>query len=208
MILICDNDASPRAKNLQGLFLDLGYPAAVCPINEIKEHLPAWFFVTFCDSFDNLRRTPYDKIFTIAIDNGFVNTALNATKVTTVNEALSCSLEIVKSKLGISNGGQFPFGILCRSVFFADYFIEVRNNIIPLTNIEMLIFKYIFICSGENIYADKSMIEKYCYSPASRGHSGNVISVHIANINKKSEEILGSKIIGSMRYKGYYIINT
>ena len=65
MILICDNDCSPRARNLQRLFLDLGYPASVCSIDKIKEHLPVWFFITFSDSFDNLRRTPYGKIFAL-----------------------------------------------------------------------------------------------------------------------------------------------
>ena len=205
MILICDNDATPRARNLQRLFLDLGYPAAVCLIGEIKEYLPTWFFITYCDSFDNLRRTPNDKIFAVVIGDGFVNTALNATRVSCVDEALTFAVNVANEKLGIEQSDQFPFGVMSHNVFFSDYFVEINGNIVPLTDIEMLIFKYISACSAENIYASTSMIENYCYQPKITSKRENVIPVHIRNINKKSMDILGRKIIGSMRHQGYYI---
>lgn len=205
MILICDNDCSPRARNLQRLFLDLGYPASVCSIDKIKEHLPVWFFITFSDSFDNLRRTPYDKIFALVIGDGFVNTALNAIKVPSVDEALIHATIILKDKQGISRKDEFPFGVMCRSVFFCDYFVEISGHIVPLTDIELLIFKYIFACSVDYIFATADMIEKFCYPPKDDCDRENVIPVHISNINKKSMEILGRKIIGSMRHHGYYI---
>lgn len=205
MILICDADASPRARNLQSLLLDLGYPASVCSIDAIRDYLPVWFIITFCDSFDNLRRKPYDKIFAIVIGDGFVNTALNATRVSDFNGALSYATDIIKRRLGIEQSDVFPFGVMCHSVFFSDYFIEIRGNIIPLTDIELLIFKYVFACSVENIYATTRMIYKFCYSQVYNYDHENVIPVHIRNINKKSMEILGHKIIGSMRHNGYYI---
>ncbi len=205
MILICDRDISTRAQMLQDMLAERMCPCAVCSISEIRDYLPAWFIITFCDVFDDLRRAPYDDIFALVIGDGFVNTALNAARVSSDTEALQRSLDLIKQRIGVTQSHSLPFGVLNRSVFFCDYFIESRGSIIPLTDIEMRIFRYIFLCSADNRYAAADMIRKYCYSAAAREHSGNVISVHIANINKKSCEILGQKLIGSMRHSGYYI---
>ncbi len=205
MILVCDRTISPRAANLQALLLDLGCPASVSAVSDIKQHLPIKLIITFCDVFDDLRRTPYDNIFAIVIGNGFVNSALNAKRADTTEAALSLARDYLYKQNGIDSTCVFPFGIIKNALFFANMFFEIYGNIVTPTDREYLIFKYLIACTDGDRCADADMIKKFCYPASSHEHRGNVVAAHISNLNKKIQISYGKKLIRSKRYKGYYI---
>lgn len=203
MILICDKDISKRAVELQKLLHSLGCPTAISPISDIKSSLPARLFITFCDTFDELRRTPYDSIFAVVIGDGFVNTALNATRAQSVDDALDIARHHLIRLSGLSQSAFYPFGVLTGGIFIGKYFIELDSKIITPTDTEYLIFKYIYSCSTESDCVDADVIGKYCSRAATL--NSNAVAAHISNLNRKSMDTCGKRIIFSKRHKGYYI---
>jgi len=206
MILICDNDISARAIGMRDKIFHAGFPCAISEISNISEYLPLKLIVTFTDVFYDVRRTPYDDVFVLAVGKGFVNSALNAKGVTyeddVIDEILKYIFEIYKihEKDITAFGYCFPHGI-----FFSKNFIEIYGNIVELTTREYMIFKYLYSHAGDNVYLTTTKIFNFCF-PDNTSVSGkdNKISVHISHINKKFELACGKVAIKDKRFLGYY----
>ena len=161
MILICDTQVSARAQRVQEMILSLGCPAAVSPFDDIKSHLPTRLIITFADVFSIIRQAPFDDLFVIAIGDGFINTALNARGAKDEKTALLlaqkylCDDEITYAR-GLSSTGLF-----LSPIFFSKNFFEVYSNLVMPTEMEYMIFKYIYFCSKQAAYADADRISKF-----------------------------------------------
>ena len=159
MILICDVNVSIRALNLRRNLFSRGFPCACCGIPDIGKYLPARLIVTFTDVFDSVRRTPYDDIFVIAIGTGFVNSVLNATRALNEEELSERLLEKLCDGMI-----RFPFGLKASdNMFISDYFVEINEKAITLTQTEFMIFKYLYAFAGKDIIAPTESVYHYCY---------------------------------------------
>ncbi len=207
MIVICDREASARARSLRERILARGFPAAVSPPFSVKELLPGGGIIVWQEAFDDLRRTPCDHVFAAVIGTGFVNTALNARRVPDTEEAFSMIRTVLPGALGMPENGTTPFGFyLTPRLFFAEDFAEWRGRMILLTDTERRILLYLASCSTFSRPAPPEKIARFC-SPESRiGAPGeeNRIAAHIANINRKFADAAGERILRDRRYAGYY----
>jgi|GEM_PF-2221868 len=207
MIVICDREASARARSLRERILTRGFPAAVSPPFSVKELLPAGGIIVWQEAFDDLRHTPCDHVFAAVIGTGFVNTALNARRVPDAEEAFAMIRTVLPGALGMPENGTTPFGFyLTPRLFFAEDFAEWRGRMILLTDTERRILLYLASCSSFSRPAPPEKIARFC-SPESRiGALGeeNRIAAHIANINRKFADAAGERILRDRRYAGYY----
>lgn len=187
-----------------------GFPCAEVSVREMSEYLPAKLIICYFEAFDNIRRGPYDNIFAIVIGKGFVNSALNAVRVDSEEEACIKAKEYILKLYGISKSEIFAFGILVdSSVFLAKKHVEIYGNIVPLPLSEYMIFKYFLAFSGQRHYFSPVKIRKFCYVRDLHSHDnieGN-ISVHISNLNHRIERAYGKPFIKSKRYVGYYSLD-
>lgn len=208
MIAICDSEISDRAKALRKKLFSEGYPcAAVCP-SEIHDCLPVKLIIAYYAVFDEIRHGPYDDIFAIVIGSGFVNSALNAIRVDTEEEACRMARDYLMNLYSIDERRCFPFGVLADpAVFLAKKHFEIFGNIVEVTVSEYMIFKYLLAHASQKYYFSPEKIRKFCYIRELHGN-GNLdgnISVHISNLNSKIENACGRTIIRSRRYYGYYL---
>lgn len=208
MVLVCDSDISERALTLREKILRLGCPCAVAKISDISEYLPLKLIVTFYDRFNDVRRTPYDSIFVIALGHGFVNSALNAIDVDTEEELLAEMRRFLLKEAGISQKRTFSFGVVepKNNIFYSKYFVELYGKRFVLTQSEYLIFKYLTAFSGSGKFFEPGKIASFCYDNRKLGRElvSNKISVHINHINDKIKKANGRPFIGAKRYRGYY----
>ena len=208
MVLVCDSEISDRALELREKILKLGCPCAVSRISEISDYLPLKLIITFYDRFDDVRRTPYDAIFVIALGRGFVNSALNA--VNAVDE--DCLIEEMRKYLykdaGITQKRRFAFGVVDpkNNIFFSKYFLELYGKRFCLTASEYMIFKYLTAFAGTGKYFPPEKVAEFCYDNRKLGQElvSNKISVHINHINDKIKKSNGTPFIRAKRFRGYY----
>ena len=209
MILVCDRGESGRAASIRERILRVGVPAAVSALASLREHLPVRLIVTFTDVFDEVRRMSCDDVFAVVIGDGFVNTALNAVRAPAdrwepvVRDALF-------RQLGIGEAEKDPFGVfLTAKLFFSPYFTEYRGRQVFPTAAEKLVFLHLFGCSDERHPRDAGRIERFC-RPAGRKEpdpdgAQNRIAAHVAHINAKFADAIGTRLIRETRGKGYFI---
>ncbi|MGN1409958.1 MAG: hypothetical protein ACI4XJ_07255, partial [Eubacteriales bacterium] len=100
---MCDIRMSRRAFELRQELFAIGYPCACAPISEIGKIGPVSLIITFSDVFEYVRRTPYDKIFVIAIGNDFVNSGLNAERVKTKEELFAATYRKIREIYNIDD---------------------------------------------------------------------------------------------------------
>lgn len=206
MILVCDSEVSERAIKIRNTLLDLGSPSCVSSISDIKNHTPFCLIITFSDVFGEVRRTPFDDVFVIAIGDGFVNTALNATQAKNLESAISMARSYLRGKYCDKHNEGNYCGAFVPPFYFSERFFEIYSNMVAPTETEYLIFKLIVFCTQSSVYANTGLIRDYCFSCI--GGDSNVISAHISSLNKKIYEAYGKKIIKSKRFKGYYLDKT
>ncbi len=207
MILICDRSESPRSERLREHILKLGYPCALSTVAEIRECLPVRLIITYCDLFDDVRRTPWESIFVIAIGQDFVNTALNAKRADSEDMALELARQYLLKEAGVEEADCLPFGVTVDGkYFFADGFFEIYGNRIVPTPTEYRIFRHLFACSNRNRVADAEKIFRFCLmeKEGDRKDIANHAAVHIANLNRKLKEVCGKRLIRAKRNAGYY----
>ena len=207
MVLVCDSDISERALELREKILKLGCPCAVSKISGISEYLPLKLIITFYDQFDNVRRTPYDNIFVIALGRGFVNSALNAVDAADEDELVVEMKNFLYRDANITSKRKFAFGVVepKNNIFFSKYFVEIYGRRFVLTSVEYLIFKYLVAFEGTKYYFESEKIAKFCYDNRKLGEEilSNKISVHINHINDKIRKANGKPFIKAKRFLGY-----
>ena len=207
MIVICDRDGSERARILRERMLEKGIPSAVSAPVSVRKFLPAAAILTWCELFDDLRRTPCDHVYAAVIGTGFVNTAQNAGRFPDENAALSFLRSFVPKKLGFPENGRTPFGsYLSSSLFLAEEFAEWRGRLVPLTKTERRILLYLKTCASEKTPADAGKIAAFCL-PESRGNADgpeNRVAAHIHHINRKFGPVTGTRVLLDRRGEGYF----
>ena len=203
MIIVCDADVSCRAIHVRDTLLDIGYPTCISSIRDIKDNQPFCLIITFADVFNELRRTPFDDTFVIAIGDGFVNTALNAVQTKNLNTAVRLAHNFVQGSCHDKFGKSNLEGMFVPPFYFADGFFEIHSNLVAPTKSEYMIFKFLVFCSYNNTFASTDKICNYCFG----GNVGdsNTIAAHISGLNSKIKDAYGKKIIKSKRFKGYYL---
>ena len=207
MIVICDRDGSERARILRERMLEKGIPSAVSAPVSVKKLLPAAAILTWCELFEDLRRTPCDHVYAAVIGTGFVNTAQNAGRVPDENAALAVLREYVPKKLGFPENGRTPFGsYITPSLFLSEGFAEWRGRIVTLTKLERRILLYLITCSTERIPADAEKIAAFCFPKETRNAEKieNRIAAHIYHINRKFEAVTGRHVLRDRRGAGYF----
>lgn len=206
MILVCDTTVSDRAISLRNELLDRGYPASVSSVDEIRNHKPFCLILTFTDVFNEVRRTPYDEVFVVAVGDDFINTALNATQAKDVTDAVSVAQNYLRESCVRDGGELFGNGVFVQPFFLAEGFFEVYSSLVIPTESEFLIFKFLLFCTQRSVYASADVIRDFCFPRKS--FESNVIAAHISSLNKKISEAYGKKIIKSKRFMGYYLDKT
>ena len=211
MILVCDRTISERALRLRERMLKSGYPAAASAFSHIREYRPVKLIVTFGDAFDELRRTPNGDIFAVVIGTQFVNSALNATRVTGEEEAFRVIRESLIRIMGIPGNAVDEFGIfLTPALYWSGYFAELRGRKLELTKTERMIFLYLYVMTDEAHPANVQKIIWFCYPANKQSLDGaeNRIAAHITNINAEADGRFLSKLIRVRRGAGYYADHT
>ncbi len=208
MILVCDKTKSKRAAVLREKILLTGYPCAVSRISDIADYLPLVLIVTFVDVFDDVRRTPYDDVHVIAIGQGFVNSALNSTRVDSEADAIEEAKRYIYQLFHITKDRMMPFGVFYDTgVFMAADFFEIYGNMIIPTDREYLIFKYLHMAYHTDAYIPAERVCAFCYRaskmPKSDIESAKNLAVHVANLNQKAYSAAGYLIIKAKRFIGY-----
>ena len=206
MIVVCDREESARARSLRERILSGGFPAAVSAPSSVKDLLPAAGIIVWHKAFDELRRTPCDRVFAAVIGDGFVNSALNAARVRGAGEAFGLLLKTMPAALGMPENGIADFGFyLTPRLFFADPFVEWRGRILPMTATERRILLYLASCA-RTAPASAAKIARFC-SPgdriAAKGEE-NRIAAQICGINRKFLPITGERVLREKRRAGYY----
>ena len=112
MILVCDLKISERALSLRDRIFDRGCPCAVSGVDDIQSQFPVKVIITFADVFGEIRRRAVDDVLVVAIGIGFVNSALNAVRVDTPDEALETAYAYIIGSIGVENADRFAFGVL------------------------------------------------------------------------------------------------
>ncbi len=208
MILVCDKDITARAIGMRDFIFHAGFPCAVAKISEIADYLPIHMIVTFTDVFDDVRRTPYDNLFVLALGNGFVNSALNGRSVPSEEEIIPAIKKFLYDSFHIENNQILPFGVCLGRVFFSADFLEIYGNPIELTTVEYMIFKYLYAFSKEEIYFSAENIYRFCFPKVLEytEKCNNTVSVHIFNLNQKFLDVYGQSAVKKKRFLGYRII--
>ncbi|MBQ8185445.1 MAG: helix-turn-helix domain-containing protein [Clostridia bacterium] len=204
MILVCDRTGSSRAAKIRETLYSAGCPAAFGEISDYRNARPARLIVTFTDVLDAVRQTPLDDLYAIALGDGFVNSALNAERLTDSSRLTETVKRRLLTQAEIEGKRITAFGVFGHpGVFFAKDFFEVCGNRIVPTKAEYMIFKYLMsdIDSGRCIPPEQ--IQRYCYPSNKLDDESAAIAVHISNLNRKAEEACGYHIIESVRYQGY-----
>lgn len=208
MIVVSDSDLTERALSLRKMLFTSGFPCATARPCELQDFLPVKLIIAYFEVFDEIRHGPYDSIFVIVIGKGFVNSALNAVRVDTEEEACKKALEYILELYSIGVDRRFPFGVLVDpAVFLSQKHFELYGNIVEPTVSEYMIFKYLLAFSDRQYYFTPEKIRKFCYIRELRGNKnleGN-ISVHISNLNHKISTAYRKTLIRSRRYYGYYL---
>lgn len=207
MILICDREGMERSIRLRERIRKLGCPCALTTVSGIRDHLPVKLILTYCDLFDEVRRTPWDSVFVVAIGQGFVNTALNAKRAETVDAALQTVREFLLDDAGIEEVDRLPFGVsIAGKYFFSDEFFEIYGNMVIPTPTEYQIFRYLFSCTDRDHTANAEKILRFCLPDEEwrDRDAANYAAVHIANLNRKLKAVCGKRLIRAKRNCGYY----
>ena len=206
MVLVCDREHSERAMSLRKHLRSLGCPCAVSAVSEIRDYLPVLLIVTYCDVFDDLRRTPHEDIFALVIGNGFVNTALNARRTESEDSAVEDIRSFLYRQNGMEGNRILPSGVFAENeLFLSAFFFEIRGLRVCPAETEYLMFKYLLNFRKPGLYADAEKIAAFCCSdPAMKPESlRNTVTVQIASLNRKLERIWGHKPIHAKRSLGY-----
>lgn len=207
MILICDREESERSIQLRERILKMGCPCALTTVSGIREYLPVKLIITYCDLFDEVRRTPWDSVFVIAIGHGFVNTALNAKRAETEELAMKTMWEFLLNDAGVEKPDRLPFGVsIAGKYFFAEGFFEIYGNMVIPTATEYRIFRYLFASSDRDHTAEAGKIFRFCLPDEEwiDGDTANHVAVHVANLNRKLKAVCGKRLIRAKRNCGYY----
>lgn len=208
MILICDKTVSERAKKLRKKLYKLGIPCAVSKISDMKHFVPFKLIVTFSDVFDDVRRTPYDKIRVISIGEGFINSVMNAEKVLNEHELISAIDRNFMKMFGISQNDVFKFGVKVKpNLFWSKRFMILNGKSVILANAEYMIFKYLLAFAGEDKLISPFLLYQYCFSVhrLEMKRVANNVAVDVRKINQKCEHIFPDGLIKSKRGQGYYL---
>lgn len=208
MFLVCDKTRSERAANLRERILRAGYPCACCTVSEIGSCLPLLRIITYTDTLDAVRRTPYDNVRVLAIGPGFVNSALNAEQLEKEDDVLPAVEQLVLDFFHVKPEWILQFGMFYDDgVFMADEFFEIFGNSIVPTEREYLIFKYLQMTAKTGDYIPAERICRFCYRasklPKTEEDASRNLAVHITNLNNKSQKIMRCHIIEAKRFIGY-----
>lgn len=208
MIVVCDIKISRRAFELRQELFAIGYPCACATISEIGKIGPVSLIITFSDVFEYVRRTPYDKIFVIALGNDFVNSGLNAERVKTKDELFAATYRKIREIYNIDDRCCFNFGVRCLpELFIANNFVQIHCRSVELTRTELMIFKYLYSFYGRQYRVPAKYIYKYCFPKFNTDEDKirNNVAVNIKKINRKFQKVVPGTIIKSRREHGYYI---
>ncbi len=201
MILIVDKTISLRAEALREKLFSLGCPCAVCVIKDIRRFPTAELVMTFTDNFDSIGGCA--DCHTVFIGKGFVNSALDATRADTADDAITEAHSYLMARLGIGEDRMYPFGImLSPSLFVSDRFVEIYGNQIILTETESMIVKELVGTSDEKRQIAPEILARFCTRDGNADSTS--VKVHISHINAKCERYFRAKLIRGTR-KGYYI---
>ena len=193
MVLICDNSSSERALQLRRRVISAGIPCAISSPSSIKDYLPIKLILTFDDTFEEIRRLPYDELFVIAIGDGFINTALNAVGVTGVNAAFLYAQKHLRDCLEVSGSDVFSTGVCTKGIFLGEKFFQIFGNMVIPTDTQYMIFKYLLLCTDSQVFADVDKIRSFCYP-----------LLVVANLSELS---IRTQIITIMRKLSYVTLN-
>lgn len=210
MLLVCDRTVSERGNALREEILRSGYPCAFCTPSEISNYLPLLRIITFIDVFDDVRRTPYDNIRVLVIGRGFVNSALNADQTEVENNAFLMLEDAVYDFFNVKPDWCYPAGVFYDDgVFMGKRFFMVFCNMIVPTKREYLIYKYLQMACRVCDYIPAERICRFCYPtskiPKDENEAAKNLAVHVTNLNKKSQNVMGCHIIEAKRFVGYRI---
>lgn len=210
MFLVCDKTRSDRGKAIREKIFEAGYPCAFCEVSEIADYVPVIEIITFMDVLDDVRRTPFDNIHVLVLGSGFVNSALNARAVPPDKDLLI----VLRNSLYRFFNVQL-YWLDRRGVFFDDgvYMMEnkfiIFGNPITPTKREYNIFKYLQVAAKLCDYVPAWRICRFCYPakkmPKSEDEASRNLAVHIANLNRKTYNIMHCYLIEVKRFIGYRI---
>ena len=203
MILIVDKTITDRASALREKLYSLGCPSAVCSVRDAALYRPFRLIMTFTDVFDTVRREIPDDCRTVTIGNGFVNSALNVSRFSDADRAITAAHEYLMGVFGISHEQIRTFGVMFPpSLFVSDGFIEIYGNMVTLTSTESVILKYLIAMSDEKSPVRTQTLELYCTSDGKITPS-NRVAVHISHINSKAAPYFRGELI--VRSGGGYV---
>lgn len=209
MILIVEKTITHRAEALREKLFSLGCPCAVCVPSRVKEYRPVGLILTFADQFESVYRDINDAYYTIAIGDGFVNSALNATRVPDDDNAILKAHDYLIKKMCFTEENITPFGVVVPpSLFITDGFVEIYGNMVLLTPTESMILKYLIAASHSFEPISAGTLSVFC-SADGKDTDSNRISVHISHINSKCAAHFGSNLIVHSPGGGYFsLVNT
>ena len=208
MFLVCDKTKSERAKTLRETILKAGYPCAYAAVSEIKEYLPLLRIITYTDTLNNVRRTPYDNIRVLAIGDDFVNSALNAEQIKEEDDVIPRIEQITKEYNHVSGDRIQTFGAYYDNDFFmSEKFFMIYGNIIEPTGREYMIVKYLQMAAKQCSYLPPERICRFCYPasklPKDEREAAKNLAVHVNSLNRKCQNSMRCYLIESKRFIGY-----
>ncbi len=208
MFLVCDRTRSERAKALRETILRAGYPCACASVREIKEYLPLLRIITYTDTLDDVRRTPYDNIHVLAVGEGFVNSALHAEQIMTEEDVLPRIEQIINEFYHVTRDWIYPNGrYYDDGVFIGEKIFMIYENIIEPTEREYMIFKYLQMTAKQYSYLPPERICRFCYPvsklPKDEREAAKNLAVHVNSLNRKCQNSMRCYLIESKRFVGY-----
>ncbi len=207
MILVTDISVTERALDLRDAIFKAGFPVALAPLCEVTRYRPIRLLVSFADICDDIAKTPIGAVCTVVIGTEFVNSALGMIKADDTRSALEQIDAQLSLLYGITPALESAFGFSpTPALFIAEDFFAVRGNVIEPTPSEYMIFKFLMSFAGSDVCFTAERIAEFCLPRQNYRASAASIPVHIANLNRKLENVCSERVIRSKRDRGYYAV--
>lgn len=203
MILIIDDSSKKRKTELRNSLFDAGIPCAVVTSERLKKLEPARVTVAFAEnetqlSIVSIRAGSTDYIVINDTGRRMYNTDAYFYDPTVDGDFRDFIKRRAVEKHGISidSLAEYPVRMCDGEVYFF-------NRQVNLTRREEMIVRHLMFAKGE--WHSSEEVARFAFDGISGGIDDSSVSVHICNINKKSVQVTGRKIILSKRFCGYKI---
>ena len=203
MVLIVDNSAKKRGRELRSCFLKAGIPCALVNMETLKRTAPARFTIAYAEnenqlSIVSLRAGATDYIVINDTGRRMFNHDAHMYDPDTDGDIVGYVSKRADELFGINTTDP-----AIPPIRFDGEYTLFRNRYIRLTATEKMIVRHL-IMSNDDWHSAEEIV-RYAYNEPSL-RARKTVSSHVSSINRKAQTATGEKLIVAHRGLGYRIL--